>query len=132
MSTYSGIPVAIISQAPRQNAEAEAAHLATPIRSLSLHQSPQDGAGGDRTRSSYVVTQASTLLHHGKLKCGMRRPWCMQCLLTVPAIARGALICGGRVTRVKTWGSYGGCVATLQHARPPHNCTSAESRRLKA
>ena len=97
MSTYSGIPVAIISQAPRQNAEAEAAHLATPIRSLSLHQSPQDGAGGDRTRSSYVVTQASTLLHHGKLKCGMRRPWCMQCLLTVPRIARGALICGGRV-----------------------------------
>ena len=78
MSTYSGIPVAIISQAPRQNAEAEAAHLATPIRSLSLHQSPQDGAGGGRTSSSDAVAQASTLLHHRKLKLGMWRH--MRCL----------------------------------------------------
>ena len=40
---------------------------------LSLHQSPQDGAGGDCTSSSNAVTQASTLLHHGKLKRGMWR-----------------------------------------------------------
>ena len=45
---------------------------------LSPHQSPQDGAGGGRTSSSNAVTQASTLLHHGKLKRGMWR--LMRCL----------------------------------------------------
>ena len=38
---------------------------------LSLHQSPQDGVSGGRTSSNDAVIQASTLLHHGKLKRGM-------------------------------------------------------------
>ena len=45
---------------------------------LSLHQSPQDGAGGGCTSSSNAMTQASTLVHHGKLKRGMWR--LMRCL----------------------------------------------------
>ena len=45
---------------------------------LSLHQSPQDVAGGGCTSSSTVMAQARTLLHHGKLKRGMWRH--MRCL----------------------------------------------------
>ena len=40
---------------------------------LSMHQSPQDGAGGGCTSSSDAVAEASTLLHHGKHKRGMWR-----------------------------------------------------------
>ena len=45
---------------------------------LSMHQSPQDGAGGGCTSPSDAVAQSSTLLHHGKLKRGMWRH--MRCL----------------------------------------------------
>ena len=40
---------------------------------LSMHQSPQDGAGGGCTSSSDAVAEASTLMHHGKHKRGMWR-----------------------------------------------------------
>ena len=45
---------------------------------------------------------------------------------------RGALICGGRVNPSQDEEFLWGLGSSLQHPRPPHSCTPAELRRLKA